>query len=211
MKTLTRVELNDFLIGCILGDGNLRRKNKNQNATYRESHHISQKQLLLWKKEIFEHNLDVSFKEREFLNNHGSPCIGIESRTHVWFTKMYEKFYEPKIIPRDMVERNFGILGLAVVYMDDGCTIWSKSGNTSCCELCLYDYPEEDVIWFKDFLYQKFGFFSKMSLLRGVYPKLRLYGQNGRDLLKGISPIVNQIECMRYKIDFKKYSESKSF
>lgn len=207
-KTLNRIELKEFMIGSLLGDGALRRKNSNQNATYREAHSIEQKELLIWKKNIMEKNLDIEFFCKEYLNNHGKPCYRIDSRVHSYFTSLYDSFY-PTRIPFELLNgfQAFNEFGLAVFYMDDGCTDWKKNGNINCCEFHVENYSIEEVIQLQDFLEKRFGLISKLGMVRKKYPKLRLYGDSGRKLLEIISPIVKELPSMEYKINFNKYIE----
>jgi len=208
LKTLNRIELKEFMIGTLLGDGALRRKNKNQNATYRESHPLKQKDYLLWKQDILEKNLDIEFFGKDFYNNHGTPCYKIDSRVHPYFTGLYDSFY-PTRIPFELLYgfKAFNEFGLAVFYMDDGCTDWKKNGNINCCEIHIQNYSIDEAMKLQEFLKSRFNFQSKLALVKNNRPKLRIYGECGRHLLKMITPIVQEIPCMEYKVNFSKYIE----
>jgi hypothetical protein len=206
MKTLNRVELQEFMVGTLLGDGALRQKNCNQNATYREAHKLEQKDLLIWKKDLLEHNLDIEFLYQEYKNNHDKDCCSINSRVHKYFTGLYPEFY-PKRIPFNLM-RSFGYFGLSVLYMDDGYTDWKRNGNINYCELCLDDFGFENVSAFSELLKERFGLISKVVFCRKKYPRIRLYGDSGRLLLKNIDPFIKQFApSLSYKTDNKVYLE----
>lgn len=202
---LNNIQLKDFMCGCLLGDGFLRKQY--QNATFGEGHSKKQKEYLLWKKDIIEHNLDTELKYNEYPHKiYNSITCRIDSRVHKYFTKLYNIFYQnnKKIIPIDFVEKYLNEIGLAVLYMDDGCTSWRKQyGTISMCEISTQSFTKEEVEEFQRILIKKFNIYSTISNNRGY--RIRIYGENARNLIKIIKPIVYKIPCMRYKVDFNDY------
>lgn len=62
-------EAEQILLGSLLGDGFLDRKNKNHNSSYIEHHCIAQKEYILWKNEILRKRKIRMEERNNKLNN----------------------------------------------------------------------------------------------------------------------------------------------
>lgn len=202
---LNNIQFKDFMCGCLLGDGFLRKQY--QNATYGECHSKKQKDYLLWKKNTIEHNLDTEFKYNEYPHNiYNSVTCRIDSKTHKYFTKLYNLFYpnKKKILPMDYLDKYLDIIGLAIWFMDDGCTSWRKQyGTIKMLEIATQSFTKEEVEYLQSLLVRKFNIYTTISEHRGY--RIRIYGENARNFINIIKPIVYNIPCMKYKVDFNAY------
>ena len=138
---LNNIQLKDFMCGCLLGNSNLSKKY--QNSIFYEYTPERRKEYLLWKMRTIEHNLDTEFIYKEHIHN-GTIC-GIQSRTHKYFTKLYDTFYQDgrKTFPFRFVNKYFDDIGLSVLYMDCGHTSWRRQyGTIKMCEIAPMSLTE---------------------------------------------------------------------
>lgn len=202
---LNNIQLKDFMCGCLLGDGFLRKQY--QNATFFAFNSNKRKEYLLWKKDTIEHNLDVELRYNEYVHRiYNNYICRIDSRTHKYFTKLYNIFYQnnKKIIPTDFVEKYFDKIGLAILYMDCGCTSWRKQyGTIKMCEILIKSFKKEDIEFLQRILIKKFNIYSTIS--NNNVHRLRIYGNNAINIIEIIKPIVYKVPCMRYKVEFDCY------
>lgn len=121
------------------------------------------------------------------------------TKSHHKYTSLFKRMYIngiKRITPYVLNKLNAEIL--AYLFMDDGCNE-KIYGKTKSYKFCLGNFPLEDVIKFKDTLYNKFKISSKLYLEKGKYPIVRI--SRKEDKLKFetlLSPFI--IPSMQYKI-----------
>ena len=116
----------EFLIGTILGDGNLRFVNKNREVSFIADHGINQKEYVFWKYEIMKNWVLTEPKEliRIYHKDKSRKLRSFRFSTisHPEFTSLYNLFYKNgvKIIPDNIKDILKSPFSLAVWLMDDG-------------------------------------------------------------------------------------------
>lgn len=116
MGSLTQLQ-KSLIIGCILGDGYLRKIKGRKNAFLEVNHSIKAKEYVDWKYSILKEICKSPPKERKI--DEKRIAYRFFTKEHPEITELYEKFYQngKKIIPK-----NFKLdpIILAVWFMDDG-------------------------------------------------------------------------------------------
>lgn len=113
-------EQNQILLGCLLGDGHLRKQRKYPLFVF--SHSLKQEQYLYWKCSFFNDFFNI--KNRVYFDkrtNKNYYKLEAYSRVTPSLEKYYDLFYKnkKKIITEDLLNM-LTPLGLAVWFMDDG-------------------------------------------------------------------------------------------
>ncbi len=110
-------EQRSLIIGCILGDGDLRKLPGRKDAFLEVNHSIKAKEYVEWKYKILKEICESPPKER--IIDEKRKAYRFFTREHPELTELYEKFYcrGRKVIPKDL---KLNDLILAVWLMDDG-------------------------------------------------------------------------------------------
>lgn len=192
-----------FLLGCMLGDGNM-----NYLGMFQCSHSDKQLEYIKYKKDILSTllapNFDLVYSEVKN-NQNGKTYYSYFLRTmsNENIKAIYNKFYTNKIkvFPYEyLIGSNFDAYSLAIWYMDDG----SISNKSASLQTQGFNYDENIKI--SEFLYKKFSIISslqKISSKTRVIPEehshyIRLNVENSHTLFKIIDPFV--LPCFRYKL-----------
>lgn len=93
-------------------------------------------------------------------------------------------------------------LGLAIWYMDDGCTYVSKTGKTFTAEISTY-IPENDAQELIDLFKEKWNIIFYLHKKSKNQFNIRAYSSNALKFLKLIEPFVP--DCMAYKLIVPKF------
>jgi hypothetical protein len=144
---------NRFLLGCILGDGNI-----TAGGMFRCSHSIKQKQYLEYKFNLLKNLTSPNFKLKiaHNLQKNGKTYYSISFRTmqNEYIKNLYSIFYQKniKIFQREyLVKSCFDAYSLAIWYMDDG----ARSYNSA--NLYTYGFGTYGNIEIIKFLKKKFN------------------------------------------------------
>ena len=176
------------ILGCVLGDGHLRKLEGRKNAFLEVNHSAKAKEYVEWKYKILKDICKSAPKERKI--DKKRKALRFFTREHPEITEIYEKFYKDgkKIVPKGF---RLNPLILAVWFMDDGSK--TKKGD----------------IYLNT---QKFDWKSQRRLLHALrmigikarmnkdkkYWRIRIYKDSLLKLVKLISPYI--VESMRYKL-----------
>ena len=188
-----------LVLAMALGDGNI-----NSRGYLQIRHCLKQREYLEWKQQLLR-QAGINTTDVYDVNNHGYG--GVELRTYCHdFVKVYRKLlYKPhKIIAQRNVLNKLDPLGIAIWYMDDGgLTIRRKNGKICSFQIMIntcVSKEENDVIiqYFKE--RWDINFYSCKN--RGRY-SLVCGTREGRKFLKIVTPFVQQVPCMLYKINIK--------
>lgn len=187
------------MIGIILGDGHINKSGKlycthgpeqeeySKHKTwllggvYRESHHKSQKNKAC----------------------HGSYPTNEQTR------QLRELMYDNNggiKTPRPIIDM-IDDIALAYWYMDDG-YMTNKEGKSQSIILCTDSFTEEDIELLITKLNTTFKFHSYIMYSNGK-PRIRITSDTAHIFWNIISPYVNNIQCMQYKIP-EKYRNNKT-
>lgn len=147
-------ELDQFLLGSLLGDGGVYRKSEN-NAYYQETHCMEQKEYAEWKRSI----LSKTFLTRNYTSTGGYNTTE-QYKISTGNTPLLNKWTSFKKT-FDGIER-LGPLGLAVWYMDDGC----KGRGL---RLSTEGFSYEQQIILRDLLKSNFNIHVEIKPSKGKY------------------------------------------
>jgi len=177
-----------IIVGCILGDGYLRKLPGRKDAFLEINHSIKAKEYVDWKYSILKNICKSAPKARKI--DEKRIAYRFFTKQHPEITEMYKQFYQngKKVIPK-----NFRLdpLMLAVWFMDDG----SKTKKGDVYLNC-----------------QQFDFQSQRRLLHALrllkirarmnkdkkYYRIRIYKESIPRLLELIEPYL--VSSMRYKV-----------
>lgn len=188
-------EQEEILIGTMLGDGHLKMPKGTVNASGSIIHGEKQEHYLKW-------------KTNKLIGLCGEPVKNtrrtIDQRTGIYYTswdlyiytnpllnELYNELYSTgkKVITENSLKK-YSSLSLAVHFMDDG----SKSGNTYSIATQCFDIQSLDI--FRTMLFEKFQIDTTLHKSKNLYILTKSSGL----FTYLVTPYVNQIECMRYKL-----------
>ncbi len=138
----------DFLIGTILGDGNLRFMGRSTEASLTVDHSLRQRDYVLWKYQLMENLVLTEPKElnRIYHKDRSQTLKSLRFQTisHPEFTSLYNIFYRNgiKIIPLNIRNILRSPFSLAVWFMDDG----NKNRNTVFLNTQQFGIAEQKVL-----------------------------------------------------------------
>jgi hypothetical protein len=211
-KTLTRIRsncsaqldysfcLNDLddvtfqvLIGSLLGDGCVMKKEKGVTYFFSEVHCDAQADYVKWKIE----KLNV-FAPRFCKLGYGAECT---TKTHPIFTSLRNKFYPPgknclkNKIPLDLME-NLNLLGLLIWYLDDG-TLGNSDRRTPYPYITAKGWDYQELLKFANILNKKFS--SDIRVLNDRDHKVVL-PRSIFKIMKQLALEQQMPKCMLYKL-----------
>lgn len=184
----------EIIIGCLLGDGYMRKEKYSTGPSFSCSHSLKQKDYLLYKSSFFNEIVKVRENYRTIPNKKSGKLysditmyLGVNSELNFIYNSFYKN--NVKIIPFNLLENYYTPLAMAIHYMDDG----SKVGNSgymlsTCC------FSIEDCNKFMSFLLTKYNIESSLQSLNRIYIK-----NNSKETFKNlIYPYF--CESMKYKL-----------
>ena len=184
MGSLTE-EQKSILIGCLLGDGSMRKK---RNALLEINHCFDQKVLVDW--------MFFKFKEYTITNpkwrrtNGRREAYRFVTQSLPVFTPFYDQFFNKgkKIVPTNL---KLSALALAVWFMDDG------SKSRSSIYLNTQQFSKKEQLYLIDLLLKKFGIESTLNKDK-IYLRIRIRTRSIGRFIKQVEPFV--LEEFKYKI-----------
>ncbi len=163
----TSIQLNplqkDFLIGTLLGDGNLRLVSKNIEASLTVDHSLKQKDYVIWKYQLMKNWVLTEPKEfhRIYHKDKSKELKSFRFSTisHPEFTALYNFFYKNgvKIIPENIGKFLISPFSLAIWLMDDG------NKNHQAVFLNTQQFSKEEQEILRDCLSSNFGLTTKIN------------------------------------------------
>ncbi len=193
-----------FLIGSLLGDGNMRFSWQAKEANFIVDHSSTQKEYVLWKYKILqEWCLSRPIKTQRFY--HKDPRRKLTSWrfftiSHPEFTKLYRIFYKNgrKIVPFNIKEILNSPFSLAVWIMDDG------SRNRRALFLNTQGFSLSEQKQLQDCLQKNFNLESTLNIhsyYQGKrYSRIRITTESTSRLFKLVKKFI--LPSMRYKFSF---------
>ena len=187
MGSLTQFQ-KSVIIGCILGDGYLRKIPGRKEAFLEINHSIKAKEYVDWKHSVLESICLSGPKERKI--GEKRSAYRFFTRQHPEITELWKRFYKDgkKIIPSGM---KLDPIILAVWYMDDGSK--SKKGDVylNCQQ---FDFQSQRRLLH---LLRMLGIRARMNKDKKHY-RIRVYKESIPHFLSLIKPYI--IPSMQYKI-----------
>jgi hypothetical protein len=185
----------EFLIGCVLGDGTLQKQPTSRYPEFTCSHGEKQFEYALWKSKILNWpNTYLKQFKRQTPNKktgkYYSYCY-LRSIVNKNLVDLYNEFYNNKKKRiTETIMNKYTPLSLAVHYMDDGYIQSNSYGFATCC------FDDQSIEIFRKYLYTKFGI--ETTKQKGNRVRIRRNSIEKMTIL--IEPFVNQISCMSYKL-----------
>ncbi|PRR79625.1 endonuclease [Clostridium luticellarii] len=208
---MNRIERN-IIIGSLIGDGSLALYGRSINAYYREHGCAKQIPYREWKAKKLK---NLNFK---LLTNCKNPQL--RSPSSKTYTELYNMFYRggEKIITLENILLLDHPIGLACLYMDDGSLVIdsSKRKNGSIYifpRISIYtlNFSKDENIILQNHIKKTFNINTKLKERKdGKHFLLEINKRNDIvKFIKTISPFVEEIPCMHYKIKLKERFEDK--
>ncbi len=183
MGSLTE-EQKSILIGCLLGDGTMRKK---KNALLEINHCFEQRVLVDW---LFKKFIELTKSNPKWRKGNGRrEAYRFVTRSLPVFTPFYDRFFYKgkKIIPANL---QLNPLTLAIWFMDDGC----KSGSS--IYLNTQNFSKEEQLHLIDLLCKQFDIESTLNKDK-IYSRIRIRTGSARRFIGLIKPYV--LKEFRYK------------
>lgn len=191
----------EFLVGTILGDGNLRFASRNRQANFIVDHGIKQKTYVFWKHEIMKNFVLTEPKELSRIY-HKDKSIKLKSFrfstiSHPDFTSLYNLFYKNgvKIIPDNIKDILKSPFSFAIWFMDDG------NKNHQAVFLNTQQFSKDEQRILRDCLYKNFGLettLNKHWFYKGKqFYRIRISADSTKKLYSLIKDFL--LPSMRYK------------
>lgn len=178
----------EVIIGCILGDGYLRRLPGRANAFLEINHSLKAKQYVDWKYSILK-DITVSSPKKRKIDQQRTG-YRFFTKQHPEITRLYYQFYEKE---RKKIPANVELtpLSLAVWFMDDGSK--TKKGDV---------YFNSQQFSFKDqrrllHALRKWGIRGRLNKDKNYY-RIRIYKESIPRLIEIIKPYI--LPSLKYKI-----------
>jgi recombination protein RecA len=201
---MNKQELKGAVIGMVIGDGSLAlpatskngisRHGASKNARLSVAHAEKSLDYLNWKRKMLEEITSVRMDDYIGGFNQ-TKTIRISSMCHPFYTKLWERlYYNGRKTLDEHCLKMLTDIGLAIIYMDDG----SYSSNGS------VELNKNNFNYAEHLMLQK-CFKLKWDLNWNIHRKTQYYRlylkhKDNSRFFDIVSPMINQIPSMRYKI-----------
>ncbi|MBS3140668.1 hypothetical protein J4405_00820 [Candidatus Woesearchaeota archaeon] len=185
-------EEHEIIIGTLLGDGSIRKRET--NSCLRFSHSLAQKDYCEFKKEIFKNFQISEFVERKRLSKN-MITIDFATKTHFVFNYYRNLFYKnnKKIITNEVLDQ-ITPRALAFWLCDDG----SYCQRDKYIILCTNSFSLEEHRLMKEFFNQKFNLNPTIGFRDNKYYYLRFIKKDTEKLVNLVKKFIP--DSMKYKI-----------
>lgn len=197
-----------FYIICALavGDGCIWQTKGKEKAVLDIAHHFKYKDYVDYKKSILDMvgiNSSVRVKNRR-----GNVQYRVLTRPNYLTYCVWEALYKDKskIFTKGM-SRNFGEWALAILWMDDGSLYWKRNTTSYSREgsISTHSFGKDGTEKIAAWLFSRFGIVARITKdnrqNEGYKYFLRLKQDSVDEVVKIVSPFVNAIPSMRYKVN----------
>lgn len=189
----------EFLIGCMLGDGNIKIPRGCKNAMFQCQHGPKQVEYNKWKCKLLS-SLGSKFytyirKTPNKKTNKTYEANITATKCNKELTELYNSFYinKKKVITKEIL-KDFTAFSLAVLFMDDGSKTTNTKHGTYTIASCSFDI--ESLNLFQTFLKETFNLDTTITYDNRLYIKV-----NSKNLFEYlIKPYIQEIPCMAYKL-----------
>ncbi|MBI2507721.1 hypothetical protein HYV89_02100 [Candidatus Woesearchaeota archaeon] len=185
----------DLIIGSILGDGYVRKRDKNCN--FRVGHSDKQKEYLLWKYMTLKEftSSEPKFSLRRFKENKSIKTLELSTFTHPVFSYYRRLFYpnEKKIVSRKILNL-LTPRSLAYWVCDDG----SYNNRQGYIVLCTNSYNLEEHEIMRKYFQEVWDLDPTIGFRDGKYYYLRFKQEDSKRLISIIKQFIP--EGIEYKI-----------
>jgi LAGLIDADG DNA endonuclease family len=189
-------QLNEFLTGCLLGDGSLEKQKNKLNARYAEGG--SNEKYLRWKYQFLSQYFPCSFNYRLSAphSKTGKQYQGWWLRTsvHPFLTQLHSQWYQNhKITPQDLITKYLTEFALIVWFCDDGC-------STDRIAFYTMGFTDDEAKFLLNLLNSRFGLNGTILRNSNNQPFIKLNAKSKRKFREITSKF--SIAGMKYKLNF---------
>lgn len=183
-------------LGMAIGDGTI-----NKNGYLAIRHSIKQKEYLEWKRKLLKIN-GFNCTEVYYCNNNGYCAYEFRTFNNKSFLSIRKLLYKnsKKSISLKALNRLTG-LELAIWYMDNGSITTDSRRSILTISTCVTKEENQVII---DYLNNKWDISFGQRKMKNSYA-LICGTKEARKFIKIVEPFLNQIECMKYKLNVKQY------
>ena len=184
-----------IVMGTVISDGHLFKKNEIRNAALSIKHSIKQEELLDYK---YENLIDFIRTKPSLqvskINEKTYVCKSFRTLSHDYFTYLHNNLYKKidgryvKFLNKDILDK-LEPLGLCVAYMDDGTV------HHSCRDFCYECFSYDEQKMFSQWLKDKYDLKARVIKYGDKY-RTRIYSWEKFDNI--IRPFI--LEKFKYKI-----------
>lgn len=185
---MNKFQIRSAIIGTILGDSSLCGKTDKYIMT---GHSPKQLTYLKTKQSLFNSycNVRSTLVEAKGMKH---PFYRLWTTSHHKYTALYNLIYidgKKRITPKLLSK--FDEVGLAYLFMDDGCkeSVYNAKYETrtiNSYKFCLNSFPIEDVQLVSDWLFEKYSIESKVYLERKKHPILKIQKKIDKEKFKNL-------------------------
>jgi len=196
-----------IIVGSLLGDGHLETSDKSKTYRLKIEHSIKQKEYVDWLYQKMKPWIGGAPKARKVMSRFPNGKIlesvkyGFTSYSHGKLRFYGQKFYPKgkKVVPKE-ISRLLNPLAIAVWYLDDGSY---KSSRHRTFIVHTHAYSKQDLKSLQSALEKNFMVKTRLHRqIRGdnVYWRIYILSESALRFRKLVTPTVNQIFSMRYKL-----------
>lgn len=188
-----------LILNMTMGDGHI-----DNYGRFICLHSEKQREYLEWKYNLLKEE-GVPLSDITYKDNGKYPSYYFRTRTIHWLFSQRKYIYDNgnKVISKKGLINSLDELGLAIWYMDDGSLGLKKNKegiiHGAVITLNTYEKKSDNQVLI-DFLFRKWNIKFNQVKNKGLY-RLQCGTKEGRKLFDIIRPYINQIDCMKYKIN----------
>lgn len=183
----------EFIVGCVLGDGNLSLALQTKSPRFTCEHSTKQKEYVIFKQKLLE---SIGSKMRYNKRNTIDPRNNIyyESYTvtlpaNPELLYFYNEFYKPKKVITKEILKYYTPFAMAIHFMDDGCN--QKSGYN----IAMNCFDKESLNIYVDFMKEQYNINCSIHKSGVIYVKAK----SVKTFYNLVKPFI--IESLLYKIN----------
>lgn len=196
-RILLTEEQHDLIIGSVLGDANIRQRDK--NCCFRVSHSKKQEKYLYWKYSLLKEFITTPiYSYKKMLKNHIIETLDFSTFTHQVFNFYYKLIYKngKKTVTRELLDM-LNPRSLSIWICDDG----SFGTKQPYIILCTNSYSLEEHNIIKKYFEEIWNLSPTIGFRDKKYYYLRFKQKDTEKLINIIRPFI--LDSMEYKIGEK--------
>lgn len=181
-------------LGMAIGDGTI-----NKNGYLAIRHSEEQKEYLEWKRLLLKKN-GFNCSEIYYHNNNNYGAYEFRTMNNKAFLSLRKALYKnsKKILTLKTLNR-LTPLEIAIWYMDDGSISTDSRRSVLTISTCITKEENQIII---DYFKEKWGIAFGQRKMKNSYA-LICGTKEARKFVELVKPYVNEVECMKYKLNVK--------
>jgi hypothetical protein len=184
----------DLLLAMSIGDGYIEK-----NGAVAILHCSKQLDYLKWKHEL----LRGFVNEIRPKNNNGYESYLFVTKSNKFMKRIRNFLYKEEKITVKILHR-VGVLGLSILYMDDGSLVAKRNKNGVVhaydLKISLYLKSEDKAKQICDYVLNEYAIKFTLNRDKGRF-SIRCGTREARKFIELVNPYVSQVPCMQYKLN----------